>query len=202
MEYHYLMMNKDQLFPMFLPFNESCGVDVETLDTVLLKRIHYPLEERIPVFPGDCLNDMNGGFAEDLTSSSCPESVRGFLSVVHQNWQRVQVIKKQWRTDRDKKRRSLLLYCDETITVYLTPVIGHFEKGWKYEYLDDLEYACYSYTPVSNISYNTSLIGSIWGNFIRQLDFSCVDFSRFTPRNVSSKDNIQSGVVRVGEPFY
>ena len=202
MEYHYLMMDKDRLFPLFLPFNGSGGVDVETLDTVLLNRIHYPSEESVPVFPGDCLNDMNGGFAEDLTSSSCPESVQRLLSVVHQKWQRVQVIKKQRGLGRTRKGYSHFSRYDETISVYLTPVIGQFEKGWKYEFFGVLEYACYSYTPISEISYNSAFMGSSNWNRIIQLDFSCVDYSRFTPRNVSSEDNLQCGVVRVFEPTY
>lgn len=195
--YHWLLMEDEQMAPLFLPFGDGEYRDITAVDSVFLAKIQYPFREAIPVFPGNCLNDLNGEFAEELSSAPCAEPVRSLLSQVQKNKRKVQVIKKKWADKSYGKGIEDLSRHDELITVYLTPVIGSFQKGWKYEVEgQELLYSCYSYRPISIISYDSEFWGSPLAKRVMYLDFSFMEFARYTPRGVSSGDNINMAVAR------
>ena len=195
-EYHFLLREQNQLLPLFLPWRDSFCLDASELEESFLSKIRYPQDETIPIFPGGCFNDANGFFSSELKSISRLHAAGVLISMIHKYGKEVQMIKKKWKKRSYEKGFENKVRFDETIIVYITPVYGVFEKGWKYELSGDrYEYGCYSYTPVAIISYDAHFWETEEGTHCDNLDYSMFDYSKYMSREISSSENKRANPV-------
>lgn len=196
-------------FPLSLITDEKYDdkyyyVSKDFTDSAFLRRINYPSGEGIPMFNGSMFADINGISIEDYNYIKQPV-LKTFISLVNNHKKEIQRVSKTWSEHHFHDEVEDLSRKPETIIIYITPVSGIFEKGWKWcissSNSDDdwfkyeSNYACYSYRPVGEFLYDDSFWKTNNAQIIKYLDFSFFHFWEYSTQNFHNSDNLGLSII-------